>query len=204
MTAERTKPCPDHASSNAIVARPSSAEAYHTGSLDVLNRATASVYLAILIKCCCLHVGLPSYTHQMDASSVLPESMKKSPRSLYSRPWEEAAPMRVWRLRIAATPRELWRIGGMGGPAPAGGLRFGPNIGLVPLRIRPVESSGWLLCAERRDNDSGSSTSDIGKSEGDGRDGNNDPFKYSLPNGLSRVLTWLHYFRTQARKRNGD
>jgi len=61
MTTERTKPCPDHASSRAIVARPSNAEAYHTASLAVLNKATASVYLAILIKCC-MHVGLPSYT----------------------------------------------------------------------------------------------------------------------------------------------
>jgi hypothetical protein len=78
----------------------------------------------------------------------------------------------------------------MGGPAPPGGLRFGPNIGLVPLRIRPAESSGWLLCDGRRENDSSSSsTSDMGKSVAEGRDGNSDEFRYSLPNELSRVLT---------------
>jgi hypothetical protein len=158
------------------------------------------VYLAILIKCC-MHVGLLSYTHQTDASSVLPASTKKSPRSLKSLPWEEAAPMRLWRFRTEGTPRELWR-NGMGGPAPAGGLRFGPNIGLVPLRIRPAESSGWLPCDGRRDSDSSSSsTSDIGKSAPEGRDGNSDEFKYSLPNELSRVLTWTAgYFRTHERK----
>jgi len=78
----------------------------------------------------------------------------------------------------------------MGGPAPVGGLRFGPNIGLVPLRMRPAESSGWLLCEGSRENASGSSsTSGTGKSAAEGRDGNNDEFKYSLPNELSRVLT---------------
>jgi hypothetical protein len=60
---------------------------------------------------------------------------------LNSLPWEEAAPMRLWRFRTEGIPRELCRSG-MGGPTPAGGLRFGPNIGLVPLRIRPAESSG--------------------------------------------------------------
>jgi hypothetical protein len=187
MTAERTKPCPDHASSNAIVARPSSAEAYHTGSLDVLNRAIASVYLAILIKCC-VYVGLLGHTHQIVASSVRPASMKKSPRTLNSLPCEDAAPMRLWRLREVGTPRVLWRAGPMGGTAPADGMRF-PSIGVLPLRGGARESSGWLLCEGRRKNDSGSSsTSGLGKSAAEGRDGNSDAFKNSLPSGLSRVV----------------
>jgi hypothetical protein len=170
------------------VARPSRAEAYHTGSLAVLNRVTASVYLAISIKCC-VNVKLLGHTHQIVASSVRPASMKKSPRTLNSLPCEDAAPMRLWRLREVGTPRVVWRAGPMGGTEPADGMRFVPSIGVLTLRTGARESSGWLLCEGRRKNDSGSSsTSGLGRSAAEGRDGNNDAFKNSFPSGLSRVV----------------
>src|SRR6267378_7208261 len=181
----RTKPCPDHASSSDTVARPSSVEACHKGSVLVLNKASASVYLALSIKCC-MWVGSLDHTHQTGASSMRPARTNKSPKTLKSRPCEDAAPMRLWRFRAIGTLRVLWRPNAMGDAGPTDGFRFIPSIGVVTLRLGTGESSGWLLCDGRRDRCSGSSsTSGRGKSETDGRNGNMVAFKYSLPSGLS-------------------
>jgi hypothetical protein len=50
--------------------------------------------------------------------------------------------MRLWRLREAGTPSVLWRAVLTGGPAPADGMRFIPSIGVLPLLIGAIESSG--------------------------------------------------------------
>jgi len=134
--------------------------------------------------------GSLSHTHQTDASSVRPARMKRSPRTLKSRPCEDAAPMRLCRFRAMGILRVLWRLDAMGDAGPTDEFRFNPSIGVVTLRVGTGESSGWPLSDGTRDRRSGSSsTSCRGKSAADGRNGNNVAFRYSLPSGLSRVLT---------------
>lgn len=55
--------------------------------------------------------------YHMVASSILPESKKKSPRTLYSLPGEEATPMPLLRLfLLPGTPRVDCLIGFTPGP----------------------------------------------------------------------------------------
>lgn len=92
----------------------------------------------------------------------------------------------------------------MGDDGPEDAFRFIPSTGVVTLRVGMGECSGWLLYAERRDRRSGSSsTSWRGKSAAGGMTGNDVAFKYSLPSGLSRVLTYAAFIvraRTRGRK----
>lgn len=152
-----------------------------------------------------MQAGSLSHTHQTDASSVRPARTKRSPRTLKSRPCEDAAPTRLWRFRGIVTLRVLWRFDPMGDDGPEDALRLIPSTGVVTLRVGIGECSGWLLYAERRDRRSGSSsTSWRGKSAADGIIGNDVAFKYSLPSGLSKMLTYSAFIVRAHTRRRGN
>lgn len=81
----RTRPCPaDQASRTQMVASPSRADAFQTGSLNPpLNKFNASLYLHHSLAQ--THVRSEE-THQTVASSVLPANKNRSPNTLNNLP----------------------------------------------------------------------------------------------------------------------